>query len=119
MLADDGVELRWSIIVLGIVGLCLVWFVGLYSVHQIGFAVPVVLLGVTCSSVLLWFTACRKQWAILTLYAVMLFWCAASFRAREKGDVSVDWQNGTKIVFWVGLWAVSLLNYRRIISLFS
>jgi hypothetical protein len=35
------------------------------------------------------------------------------------GDVSVDWRNGTRIVVWVGLWAVSLLNYRRIIGLFS
>lgn len=98
-----------------VTGSCVLWFGVLIAGGAAAPLVPVLLVGGIAGSVVIWYAAHGKRWALVTLYIVGTFWVASSFRARQRGEVGVDWQVAIKFVFWCSFLAIGVLNIKRLV----
>ena len=58
----------------------------------------------------------RRAWALLTILAFALIACGIVFRTREQGAASLDEQNGIKVLTWMVMLGLCVVNYRSLLG---
>lgn len=103
---------RWPLIG----GVPILWIVAVLVGGNPGALFPLGLALLAGFGFLFWQAALGKHWALLTILLIAVIGLGITFRQREIGDPGLDGQTGLKILWWIGMLAVCLLRYDRLLA---
>jgi O-antigen ligase len=60
-------------------------------------------------------TALGQRWALSSLLVFVIFGLSLSLRTRQPGDTGLDFQNGMKLLTWVLIPLIGIVNWHRLV----
>jgi O-antigen ligase len=110
---------RWLLVIGAPIAAVLVWVGAAAIGRNAAMVLPAAVAAAAGAVFVFWQAALCKRWALLTVLVATVFLLDISFRTRDVGDPSLDWQSGAKLLAWGGMIGICMLNASRVQRFFT